>query len=106
MYKLGDLEIRRAVESEVPIFDALTFFPQATMDVIEKMVPGIVEHMRRDTSEQTPAAILSRQIAGIRGKCLIINLPGSPKGVVECMDSIAGIIPHALEMIYFKDTSH
>ena len=80
--------------------------PEATMDVIEKMVPGIVEHMRRDTSEQTPADILSRQIAGIRGKCLIINLPGSPKGVVECMDSIAGIIPHALEMIYFKDTSH
>ena len=80
--------------------------PEATMDVVGKTVPGIVEQMRRDTSDKTPAASLSRQIAGIRGKCLIINLPGSPKGVRECMDSIADIIPHALDMIYYKDTSH
>jgi len=80
--------------------------PEATMDVVDKTVPGIGEQMRKDTSGQTSAAILSRQTAGIRGKCLIVNLPGSPQGVKECMDSIADIIPHALDMIYFGDTSH
>lgn len=80
--------------------------PEATLEVIEKAVPGIVEHMRRETFNSTPNAILSRQVAGIRGKCLIINLPGSPKGVQECMNSISHLIPHALNMIYLEDTSH
>ncbi len=80
--------------------------PEATLDVIERTVPGIVEHMRRETLASTPNAILSRQVAGIRGKCLIINLPGSPKGVEECMDSISHIIPHALDLIYLENTSH
>lgn len=80
--------------------------PEATLEVIEKAVPGIVEHMRRETFNSTPNAILSRQVAGIRAKCLIINLPGSPKGVQECMNSISHLIPHALNMIYLEDTSH
>ena len=80
--------------------------PEATLKVVERTVPGIVEHMRRETFGSTPNAVLSRQVAGIRGKCLIINLPGSPKGVKECMESISYLIPHALDMIYFEDTSH
>ena len=64
--------------------------PEATRAVIEKEIPGIMEIMRADGYTKTPTAILSRAIAGVRRKCLIINLPGNPKAVQEYLDLFAG----------------
>jgi molybdopterin adenylyltransferase len=79
--------------------------PEATLKVIEREVPGIAEAMRRETTSQTPTAILSRSVAGTRNGTLIINLPGSPKGVAECFQVIAPILPHAIRMVT-GDTKH
>ncbi len=76
--------------------------PEATGEVVEKEIPGFAELMRQKSFEITPMAILSRAIAGIRGKSLIINLPGSPKAVNECLEIILPLVPHALEMIEGK----
>jgi molybdopterin adenylyltransferase len=73
--------------------------PEATLSVIEKQVPGITEAMRIETLKRSPTAILSRSIAGVRGKCLIINVPGSPGGVRECMEIISPVLIHALETL-------
>jgi molybdenum cofactor synthesis domain-containing protein len=72
--------------------------PEATLKVIEREVRGIPEAMRRETASQTPTAILSRAVAGTRNGTLIVNFPGSPKGVVECFHVIAPILPHAIRM--------
>lgn len=79
--------------------------PEATKDVIEKEVPGLAEIMRLKTIEKTPRAILSRGVCGIRGNCLIINLPGSPKGVKECFEIIKPVLQHAINQIE-GDTRH
>ena len=76
--------------------------PEATGEVVEKEIPGFAELMRQKSFQITPMAILSRAIAGIRGKSLIINLPGSPKAVNECLEIILPLVPHALEMIEGK----
>jgi len=60
--------------------------PEATLAVVDRLAPGIAEAMRMESMKITPKAMLSRAVAGIRGKTLIINLPGSPKGVKECLD--------------------
>ncbi len=73
--------------------------PEATLAVIEKPIPGLTEAMRMDTMKKKPEAILSRAVAGSRGKCLIVNLPGSPKAVKECLEVIMPVLPHALEVI-------
>ncbi|MDA8172727.1 MAG: MogA/MoaB family molybdenum cofactor biosynthesis protein [Nitrospiraceae bacterium] len=73
--------------------------PEATAAVIEREVPGIAEAMRAHGLKVTRRAMLSRGIAGTRGKCLIINLPGSPKAVRECLEAIIEAIPHAVSMI-------
>ena len=73
--------------------------PEATLSIVDKVVPGFAEAMRAKTFSMTPFAILSRAVAGVRKKCLIINLPGSPKGVRECLEIILPVIPHALEII-------
>jgi len=80
--------------------------PEATLSVVEKIVPGFAEAMRAKTFEATPFAILSRAVAGVRGKCLIINLPGSPKAVRECLEVILPAIPHAMEVIKGEVTEH
>ncbi len=80
--------------------------PEATMSVVDKVVPGFAEAMRFKTFEITPMAILSRATAGVRGKCLIINLPGSPKGVRECLEIILPAIPHSIEIIKGEVTEH
>lgn len=76
--------------------------PEATREVVEKEIPGFAELMRQKSFEITPRAILSRAIAGIRGKSLIINLPGSPQAVRECLEIILPLIPHALDMVKGK----
>lgn len=69
------------------------------MDVIDRLVPGIPEAMRQKSLEITDRAMLSRAIAGIRNKALIINLPGSPKAVKECLEVITPVLNHALEIL-------
>ncbi|MCG0274952.1 MAG: molybdopterin-binding protein [Thermosediminibacteraceae bacterium] len=73
--------------------------PEATLAVVEKVVPGIAEAMRYKSLEKTPHAMLSRGLAGIRGKTLIINLPGSPKAVRENLEVVLPAIPHAVELL-------
>lgn len=79
--------------------------PEATATVFERIVPGISEAMRMSTLVKTPTAMLSRGVAGVRNKTLIINLPGSPKGVAECFDVILPVLGHALRLIA-GDTDH
>ena len=73
--------------------------PEATRDVIEREAPGLAEAMRADSLRITPHAMLSRAVAGIRGRTLIVNLPGSPKGAVENLGTIAPVLPHAIELL-------
>lgn len=80
--------------------------PEATLSIIDKLVPGFAEIMRIKTFDVTPRAVLSRAVAGVRGKCLIINMPGSPKAVRECLEIIFPAIPHAVEMITGTVTEH
>lgn len=73
--------------------------PEATGQVIEKLIPGLSELMRAEGLKKTKKAALSRGIAGIRGNTIIINLPGSPKAVKESLEAILDLIPHSLEML-------
>jgi len=73
--------------------------PEATAGTLEKVIPAIGERMRAVTGQNFPRAYLSRAIAGVRGKTLIVNLPGNPKGAVDCLDAIADLLPHAVAMI-------
>ena len=73
--------------------------PEATRAVIEREAPGLVEAMRQESLKVTPHAMLSRSVAGIRGRMLIINLPGSPKAAVENMQVIVPVLEHAVELL-------
>ena len=79
--------------------------PEATLEVIETEIPGMSEAMRRETAKFTQMAMLSRGVSGIKRDTLIINLPGSPKGVIECFDVIKDILPHAVGLIQ-GETDH
>jgi molybdenum cofactor synthesis domain-containing protein len=73
--------------------------PEATLDVAERIVPGIAEAMRAEGMKQTPKAMLSRSVAVVRGATLIINLPGSEKGVRESLGAVIDALPHAVELL-------
>jgi molybdopterin adenylyltransferase len=73
--------------------------PEATLAVVDRIVPGIAEAMRAESLKKTPMAMLSRAVVGTRGKCLIINLPGSPKAVRECLEVVLPALPHAVETL-------
>ena len=73
--------------------------PEATESICEKMLPGFGEQMRSISLKYVPTAILSRQTAGIRGKSLIINLPGSPRSIKEILDEIFAAIPYCVDLI-------
>jgi molybdopterin adenylyltransferase len=73
--------------------------PDATLDVIERQVPGIAEAMRMEGMKKTNRSMLSRAVAGVKGQTLIINLPGSPKAVRENLEAILDVLPHAVEKI-------
>ncbi|RME91349.1 MAG: MogA/MoaB family molybdenum cofactor biosynthesis protein [Anaerolineae bacterium] len=73
--------------------------PEATLAVIEKQSPGLVEAMRAASLKVTPHAMLSRAVAGIRGRTLIINLPGSPRAAVENLEVVLPVLPHAVQLL-------
>lgn len=73
--------------------------PEATLKVIDRLAPGFTEVMRSEGLKKTPHAMLSRAVAGIRGRTLIINLPGSPRAVKENLNVILPALPHALEIV-------
>ena len=73
--------------------------PEATENICEKMMPGFGELMRKVSLEIVPTAILSRQTAGIRAKALIVNLPGKPSAIRDCMDAVMPAIPYCIDLI-------
>ena len=72
--------------------------PEATMAVCDRLVPGLGEAMRAASLSKTPMAMISRATAGLRGKTLIVNLPGSPKGARECLETILPVLGHAVKL--------
>jgi molybdenum cofactor synthesis domain-containing protein len=73
--------------------------PQATLEVIDYEVPGLAEAMRADGRVKTPFAALSRSVVGVRGRSLIVNTPGSPKGALESLEAVIPVLDHALETL-------
>lgn len=73
--------------------------PEATRDVLEREAPGVADRVRRVTEAVTPLAALSRGVCGTRGRTLILNLPGSPKGAVESLEAAADLLEHALHTL-------
>lgn len=94
-----ELEIDLILTTGGTGFSPRDITPEATLDVIDRQVPGIPEAMRAKSLQITPRAMLSRAVSGIRNKTLIVNLPGSPKGVNECLDVILPAIPHAIQIL-------
>ena len=79
--------------------------PEATRAILDREIPGLGELMRSKGRESTPLAVLSRSMAGTRGRVLIVNLPGSPKGAVESLNAIVELAPHVLDLLRGK-TEH
>lgn len=80
--------------------------PDATRAIVDRDVPGLAEAMRLEGLKHTPRAMLSRAVAGVRGQTLIVNLPGSPKGVRESLGAILEVLPHAIEILQRRPTDH
>ncbi len=73
--------------------------PQALLPLLDYQVPGMAEAMRQQGLASTPHAMLSRQVVGVIGACLVMSLPGSPRAVAECLDAVWPALPHALDLI-------
>lgn len=80
--------------------------PEATRALLEREAPGLAEVLRWEGYRRTPQAVLSRGVAGLRGRTLIINLPGNPRAVREGMEVLAPLLPHAVQMARGEDTEH
>jgi molybdenum cofactor synthesis domain-containing protein len=80
--------------------------PEAVRRVIDFEAPGLAEKMRADTGRNFAAAYLSRQVAGVCGRALVVALPGSPKGAADCLQAIAELLPHAIELARGERSAH
>ena len=80
--------------------------PEATLRVLDRKAPGLAEVLRFEGYKKTPLAMVSRGVAGLRGKCIIINLPGSTKAVHDGMETLKDILPHAIQMAQGEDLEH
>ncbi|WP_031517960.1 molybdopterin adenylyltransferase [Desulfofalx alkaliphila] len=99
LYCCDDLKLNLVLTTGGTGFSPRDNTPDATLAVIDKEAPGIAEAMRLESLRITPKAMLSRAVAGIRKSTLIINLPGSPKGVRECLAVVLPALPHGLEIL-------
>ena len=97
--RAGEEDFRLVVTSGGTGLSPRDVTPEATLAVIDRAVPGIAELMRLESFKKTPRAALSRAAAGIRGATLIINVPGSVKGVRECLAAVRPILTHAVEVL-------
>jgi molybdopterin adenylyltransferase len=79
--------------------------PEATLDVVDRVVPGLAEAMRAAGRATTPRADLSRAVCGVRGRTVVVGLPGSPRGAVESLGAILDLLPHAVDLAG-GDTAH
>jgi molybdenum cofactor synthesis domain-containing protein len=79
--------------------------PEVTRELCEKVIEGIPERMRYEGLKQTPLAVLSRAVCGVRGKSLILNLPGNPKGATESLAAVIDLLPHIIDLLH-GETSH
>lgn len=73
--------------------------PEATIAVCDRLIDGVAEHVRREGTKKTPFAVLSRGVCGVRGRAVILNLPGSPAGAVESLESVSGLLPHIIDLL-------
>ncbi len=109
--KIQNLLIRLAREVQLIVttggtgIAARDVTPEATIAVCDRLLDGVAEKMRAEGIKKTPFAALSRSVCGVRGTCLILNLPGSPRGSIESLESVAALIPHSLDLLSGK-TAH
>jgi molybdopterin adenylyltransferase len=80
--------------------------PEATLAVVERLVPGMAEAVRQEGLKHTPMAMISRAVVGVRGRTLIVNLPGSERGVRQSLAQLLAVLPHALEMVRGEGGDH
>lgn len=98
-YFSDELKVDLVVTTGGTGFASRDVTPEATLEVCEKLAPGVVEHIRRLSFEKTAHAILSRAVCGIRGGTVIINLPGSPKGAVESLEFVIEPLKHGIDVL-------
>lgn len=80
--------------------------PEAVRAVVDFEIPGLAERMRAETGRGFPAAALSRQVAGVRGRALVVCVPGSPKGAADCLTAIVALLPHAVALVRGEKPEH